>query len=332
MQTTSPDASFAVGNNFIVHHSRGYTLPQWIISQRWAMIPLAVIMVLAAVAAVSINLHDLTFDGASILLVLGACMGIYLLGFLAQWRVQGSLIAMSAQAFGLLLALSLLASVAPAAMTPGSGPLIDVVLVRADRAIMPWWEWRKMIEVLSSHQWLMGCLSYVYLSIIWQPTLILLVAGVTGQSNIIARFVCMWSLSIALCILPFRWLTALGPYAYYGIGEDAVPKGVVGLPFHFPRILQGLQSAEITVISRDTITGLVSFPSFHACAAIVLASTFGGWGKKAWPMVALNIVMIASAVPIGGHYFIDIIAGCMAGLVAIYLTTQLEPSAGQRRV
>ena len=36
-------------------------------------------------------------------------------------------------------------------------------------------------------------------------------------------------------------------------------------------------------------------------------------------MLALNVAMIAAAVPVGGHYYIDIIGGALVAWVAIAL-------------
>jgi len=301
-----------------------YLLRRWVASIRMDLVPLSVISTLAGVTTGCIIGRNLTFDGRPILIVLASCSGIYVLGAVARHAIRRPIVAQTAQAFGLMMILSLLASLTSAAVAPGSGPLIDEALARADRAIFPWWEWREMIAYLGNFPQIIKYLSYVYISIGWQPSLILLMAAVSGRDEIIKRLVAVWSFSIALCILPFRWLTAAGPYAYYKVSEDVVPGSLVGLPFHFPKILQGLKTGEITVINLEALTGLVSFPSFHACAAIVLAWTFAGWGKKAWPMIVLNVGMILSAVPIGGHYLVDIIAGCFVALSAICLTKGLE--------
>lgn len=40
----------------------------------------------------------------------------------------------------------------------------------------------------------------------------------------------------------------------------------------------------------------------------------GHWG---WPIALLNVVMIASALVVGGHYLDDIIAGCVVAWFAL---------------
>jgi len=90
------------------------------------------------------------------------------------------------------------------------------------------------------------------------------------------------------------------------------------------RTLVGLRSGAIDAISIDTVTGLVNMPSFHACAAAVLAWTFWSWRWLRWPMLALNAAMTFAAIPIGGHYFCDIIAGLGVAALAIRATLWLE--------
>jgi membrane-associated phospholipid phosphatase len=78
------------------------------------------------------------------------------------------------------------------------------------------------------------------------------------------------------------------------------------------------------LIRPDVLNGVVTFPSFHAAAAILL-----GWGFWAlrwirWPAVALNIAMFLAAVPIGGHYVADILAGAAAAVLAIKVAVILD--------
>ena len=48
--------------------------------------------------------------------------------------------------------------------------------------------------------------------------------------------------------------------------------------------------------------GIITFPSFHASAAILLA--WGFWGVRfvRWPALALNLVMTVSCPFVGAHY------------------------------
>lgn len=68
----------------------------------------------------------------------------------------------------------------------------------------------------------------------------------------------------------------------------------------------------------------VTFPSFHAGAAPLLGWGFWPVARLRWPLVTLNVVMAASAIPIGGHYVVDIIAGVMVAAAGIAVARMLE--------
>jgi membrane-associated phospholipid phosphatase len=65
------------------------------------------------------------------------------------------------------------------------------------------------------------------------------------------------------------------------------------------------------------LAGLVTFPSFHAASAALYAWAF--WSVR-WfrPVAVVANAMMLAATPIdGGHYFIDLIAGIVAAVLAI---------------
>jgi membrane-associated phospholipid phosphatase len=63
----------------------------------------------------------------------------------------------------------------------------------------------------------------------------------------------------------------------------------------------------------------VTFPSFHTAAGIILVISF--WRTALFPIIVLySAIMIASTPVLGGHYFVDLIAGAaVAGAVAFAL-------------
>jgi len=55
----------------------------------------------------------------------------------------------------------------------------------------------------------------------------------------------------------------------------------------------------------------------HAAYGVILAKGAMVAGRWCWPIAALNVVMIATALLVGGHYLVDIIAGCAVAWLAI---------------
>jgi len=101
---------------------------------------------------------------------------------------------------------------------------------------------------------------------------------------------------------------------YFGIHYDD----------HFADIIHRIRDGE-RAISPAQIGGLVTFPSFHVTAALLVA--WGGWVMRylRWPLLLFNLYVCASAIFIGAHYFVDVIGGAVITAVAIFganLTTR----------
>lgn len=91
--------------------------------------------------------------------------------------------------------------------------------------------------------------------------------------------------------------------------------------------LYGLRSGAFTRFAIDHATGLVSFPSYHASMAVtfIYFSRRLGW---LFPIfLTLNLLMLVSTVPIGGHYLVDVIAGVAVAGAAIYMTRRIVPAS-----
>src|SRR5690606_24405508 len=132
------------------------------------------------------------------------------------------------------------------------------------------------------------------------------------------------SAALLLCVLPFRLLPARGPYAYYGVGPGDIHGSSVVLPWDFPAKLVGLRNGQLVPVGLDGVCGRISMPRFRACRGANFGWAFWRYRLLRWAMVLINALMFMAAVPIGGHYFIDVIAGAAAGVLAILPARALE--------
>ena len=85
-----------------------------------------------------------------------------------------------------------------------------------------------------------------------------------------------------------------------------------------------IRSGQWTVFDLSRAEGIVNFPSFHTTLAIlfVYAVRRHGWALAIF--VPLNAVMIASTVPVGGHYLVDLPAGAGVAAASIAATRSLQ--------
>jgi membrane-associated phospholipid phosphatase len=183
-----------------------------------------------------------------------------------------------------------------------SGPWADATLSRWD-ALMGF-DW--LAFNAASADWKVLWL-FVYKSVFWQPALVALSLFFTGRSDRGWHFVTAAILSLMVCGALFAFWPALGPAVYHGIPQMA------GEPFApaLTAIREGYR-----VIDNSTLKGVISFPSYHGASATIFAWAL--WPTRLrWPVVILNVAMAVSAIVIGPHYLIDILAGAGVAVMAV---------------
>jgi membrane-associated phospholipid phosphatase len=97
------------------------------------------------------------------------------------------------------------------------------------------------------------------------------------------------------------------------------------------RDIVALRDGSLRHLEMFKLTGIVSFPSFHAASAVLYL-----WAL--WPVrylggiaAALNLLMIAATPVIGAHYIIDVFGGVALAAISIllgkYFLEGVAPSA-----
>jgi len=71
-------------------------------------------------------------------------------------------------------------------------------------------------------------------------------------------------------------------------------------------------------------------PSYHTAMAVLFTYAFRRTGLVGYGIATLNVVMLLSIPPIGGHYLVDLLAGGALALGAI--AVQRAPRHGVRRI
>jgi len=89
-------------------------------------------------------------------------------------------------------------------------------------------------------------------------------------------------------------------------------------------IIDLLQKGNLHSVALDDLIGIIGFPSFHAAAATLYI--WGAWPIKIYryPMLILNLLMIASTPVEGAHYISDVIAGILISVSSIYIVMCFE--------
>ncbi|MCW6508334.1 phosphatase PAP2 family protein [Lichenifustis flavocetrariae] len=225
------------------------------------------------------------------------------------------------KAVAIFFIMSTLAAAASAVLAKISWPYADDTLNAWDRVLLPGFDWPSTMMAINQHPAVMAVLSRAYSSLNWQPALLLFVFCMVERSDQAWRILSVLALALVPCLLIFPFCPALAGYAHFRIPRAAVRNVGSGVAWRAPMVLDGLRNGQIQSLGIETLGGLITMPSFHAASAIILG--WGAWASRwlRWPTALLNVIMFVSAVPISGHYVVDVLAGGIIALLAIKVST-----------
>lgn len=200
-------------------------------------------------------------------------------------------------------------------------PLADESLAYAD-GIMGF-DWTVFIGFVDGHPDLATALQYAYSSISFQLLTLPLLLGIAGYQERSYRMIFAYGVICYTSSIISIWFPALGTYAAHGISQPQLNSINVHYGFAFLHDFLAVRSAPTFTLSLANASGIVTFPSVHAAAALLCG--WAAWPVKSfrYPFAALNVLMAVSAVSNGGHYVTDIVAGFLVATISIAVVTQV---------
>jgi hypothetical protein len=242
---------------------------------------------------------DFTFDTqllmAPALVLLGTgAIGMYFRRYRASPRFGSGL-----QAFALFVAMSVATPFCAVIAASSNLPLVDEWLAQLDRTLFFGFERHYVVELVVARPTLVATVQVVYHSLIWQPLLLgsvlFTINPRRGWSLLFA-----WGLTLTVIIAIFPFFPAAGAPPYF---------------LDFVGTFNGARDGTLRLLGQEALRGIVTFPSFHAAAGVLLAWGWSAVSRIGGAFVILNIAMIGTAL-IAGHYLVDLVAGALiAGLV-----------------
>lgn len=216
------------------------------------------------------------------------------------------------EAFGAFACLSITTMLVLIPLAASGAPYVDAPLARADAALG--FNYRRAVDwMLPAADWL----RLIYATFQVQACLVPAILFARGDTERGWRFLLVVGVTLAATDLFFPLFPAQGAAVHFGLPLSY--RAAVGdLSWHFPAVLDAVRNGA-RHIDKPMLTGLVSFPSFHAAAALIYAWALWPIRWARWPAVALNIGVCVSAVFVGAHYLIDVLAGVALALVVIRL-------------
>ncbi|MGH6812686.1 MAG: phosphatase PAP2 family protein [Methylocella sp.] len=188
-------------------------------------------------------------------------------------------------------------------------PRWDGALATADRALGL--NWLDMYQWVIRHPAIEAGAHAVYLSLTPEMLILFFVLELLGHHNQ-ARTFLLWYMVSATATVGIGALTpAAGGFVYYHL-PVASTTGYVSQ-------WADLRNGTLRTINPLNNQGLVIFPSFHAALAVLCACAARPLRLLKIPLLTLNFLIILSSPAMGGHYFVDIIAGIILAALTISL-------------
>jgi membrane-associated phospholipid phosphatase len=211
-------------------------------------------------------------------------------------------------------------------------PLQDHALLAIDRAMGM--DPEMIARFVNAHDWLGGLLLRAYGLIKIMLLAVPIALTLTSRLARLQMFVFAFSIALIITVAISTFVPAIG--TYYGL--SIAPSQFTSLDSTLYqaqlRDIGALRDGSLRHLEMFKLTGIVSFPSFHAASAVLYL-----WAL--WPVrylggiaAALNLLMIAATPVIGAHYMIDVFGGVAVAAISIllgkYFLEAVAPSAAAR--
>lgn len=214
--------------------------------------------------------------------------------------------------------------------TAAAPPLRDDVLVRIDRSLG--FDWPSFLAVTNSHPHVAALLSLCYRStgllligiVVWLST--------TGRAIRLAELHAVLALTLLGLTVAMVLVPTAGAFAYYGPAADTFGNFArADEMWSFYATFVALREGTLATIQLSHASGIVSFPSFHAALGVVTVYALRDSRWLVAPVLAINAVMVAATLPVGGHHLAELLAGLSISAAAIATVRRRSAAAARQR-
>lgn len=160
-------------------------------------------------------------------------------------------------------------------------------------------------------------LTVAYNSMILQTALVVIVLGFSERRMDLENFVLQFMATTLVSAVCFAFLPAESTCGTYGYTPSQAQQ-------LFLNDLHAIRSGQQSVISLANAQGLITIPSYHTTWAILLAWSLRNVTWLRYPILLLNVAVVAATMALGWHYFIDIVTGALLAAAGIGLTARLN--------
>jgi membrane-associated phospholipid phosphatase len=193
-------------------------------------------------------------------------------------------------------------------------PMMDASLDHLDRALGL--DWQAYFSFIYERPWLIPAVVLSY-GMIGVPVFgIPVVLGAARHYRRLQVFTLAFALALIVTTIISVFVPAIGTYDQLGIKPDP-SIFTPGAYLEQLRDLPLVRDGSLRQLDIVKVAGIITFPSFHAAAAVLYLWAL--WSVR-WlrPFtLAVNAAMLLATPIGGGHYFVDVFAGMAVAVLAI---------------
>jgi membrane-associated phospholipid phosphatase len=233
------------------------------------------------------------------------------------------LISFATEAFAQLLLVLTLGSALSYPLAAAGFPYRDALLNSADT----WMglDWRAYLKFVNDRPLLGTITKLAYDSPLAQLMVLMTILVPTLRFVRLQRFVLANALGLCIALAVFTFVPAAGIYSFLNIEHSEFGNLSPVMTTDQQIYLDALRSGQHMLV--DEMSGLITFPSFHAAWAFFFMWAFYPVKWLGTGAILLNLVVLAATPVQGAHYFIDLIGGAIVAAISIYGAVRLTSAA-----
>lgn len=193
---------------------------------------------------------------------------------------------------------------------------VDSALAKADRLLGA--SWIAYFEWVESNAFPYSILDWSYTSLSLLSVLTYMILACCCEQRRCRFFLEAFFFTAVICTTLGMWFPAQGA-TYFHLAPVPDSPDIRSLPgLWFLDSLAAVRSGDTILLNIGNLPGLVTFPSFHAAAGVLIVTVF--WRSRLFLPALLYSCSVIAATPIfGGHYIVDLLAGSMVAALTVWV-------------
>jgi hypothetical protein len=194
-------------------------------------------------------------------------------------------------------------------------PLQDARLLAFDQVVG--FDFKVFVGFVNDRNWMIAILAWGYRAISWQILTITVVLPITGHYLQGSKYVLVFLIALTATTLISIFVPAIGAYGIVGLAPSDYPNFEPQGYYDTLRDLPLIRNGALRDLDLWQLGGVVTFPSFHAAAAVIYIWAVWPLRLLRWMSLVINSTMLVATPIGGGHFLADVLAGVAVATLSI---------------